>query len=88
MEDRVSPTVLHPNVARTALFQLSVGVFVDRDVSNCPSLATIRTNKVARTTSGPKSLAVIGIGNVHDQGCVEIMVLRDGAAFNLLAFHG
>ena len=67
---------------------LSIGILIDSNIGHSPSLATIAGNKVASSTSKPKSLAVIGIGNVHDQRGVEIVMLRDGAALRLLTFHG
>jgi len=81
-------TVTRPDFAHTAPAQLSVGVLIDRDISDRPSLPTILGNKIARSAILAEGSTVVRVGHVHDQGGVEVVVLGNGAAFGLLAFHG
>jgi hypothetical protein len=82
------PSVTLPNLIHIAVTQLSVSVSVDLDISDSPGFTAILRNKVARGASEHEGLAVVGVGNVHDQGGVEIVMLGNSAAFGLLAFHG
>ena len=71
-----------PQLDKTTSTHLGVSVLVDSDISHSPSLPTILRLQITRSASHAQRLAVAGVLDVHVQGGIEIVVLRDGAAFD------
>ena len=65
----------------------SVCVLLDGDVSHRPGFSTVCSDQVASSTGERKGVRVVWIGGVHDYRRIDVVMLWNGTAFCLLAFH-
>lgn len=61
---------------------------LDGDVSHSPSLPAVSGDQIASSAVEAKGLTVVWIGDVHEDSCIEVMVLWDCSAIDRLALHG